>query len=159
MGVIIKADELTSANEKHIAGQVVQQGKTMYQYLYVPANTEQGEVLVLSYDGDEETNPKAVAPATASFKQRVVVAGEDQGSSAGFQWCIISGECSALVDGTTDVAKDDFLEVLNTADGFTKDGTSRAATSAAIAREAQTANSDTLTSIYLIGEGNTIASS
>lgn len=156
---MIKGDPLTTVEERGQAGQRVVQGKTVYEYLYVPADTVQGEVLVKSFDGDEETNPKAVEAATATFQQKVVVASEDQGSTAGFQWCAVEGEIQALVDGTTDVAKDDFLEVINGADGLTKDGTSRTTVSVAIAREAQATNADTLTNVYLIGEGNTIAAS
>ena len=156
---IIKGDELVAANEKHSAGQITVQGKKVFQYLFVPANTEKGEILVRSYDGDEEYNPKALAAATATFGQKIVVASEDQGSTAGFQWCIIEGNCEALVDGTTDVAKDDFLEVLNGADGLTKDGSSRSGGSVAIAREAQTTNSDVLTDVYVFSETATIAAS
>lgn len=156
MGGEIKANPLTSDEKLALAGQINEQGRTKFQMLYVPANTVQGQILVLAYDGDEESNPKAVAAATSTFKVRTVVATEDQGATAGFQWCVIAGECEALVNGTTDVAKDEFLEVINAATAFTGEGTSRLATSGAIAREAQT-NPTALTDIYLLGEGHTIA--
>lgn len=156
---MIKANPAVEASKKALGGQVVIQGKSKLQYLYVPANTVEGEVLVKTFDGDEETNPKAIAPATSSVYQKVVVASEDQGATAGFQWCYISGECSALVDGTTDVAKDDFLEVLNTADSFVKDATSRSTNSVAIAREAVTADEATLALVFLLGERSLVAGS
>lgn len=141
------------------AGQVSVQGKTTFQYLYVPANTVKGQVLMRTFDGDEETNPKAVAAATTTFPIRCVVATVNQGATAGFQWCVIEGECEALVNGTSDVAKDAFLEVINGADNFTGEGSSRLTTSVAIAREAQTADADTLTDVYVLGEPHTIAAS
>lgn len=156
---MIQGKPSASAGEKFLGGQIVRRGKQVLQYLYVPANTVQGEVLVKAFDGDEEYCPKAVAAATSSVYQHVVVATEDQGATAGFQWCVIEGECQALVDGTTDVAKDDFLEVLNTADGFTKDATTRSTNSAAIARAAQATDSDVLTYVYLTGERVLVAAS
>lgn len=155
----IQASPSVEADKKFLAGQIYTENKTTYQYLYVPANTEKGEILVRDYDGDEESNPKAVASATSAFPKKIVVATQDQGTSAGFQWCVVSGECQALVDGTTDVAKDDYLEVLNGADGLIKDGTARTTVSCAIAREAQATDADTLTDIYLFPETNTIAAS
>jgi hypothetical protein len=159
MSAILKGDPLTTDQIVAQAGQEVVNGKAKMQYLYVPANTEKGEVLMIAYDGDEETNPKAVAVATTAFPVRLAVATEDQGSTAGFQWCVTEGECQALVDGTTDVAKDDFLEVINADDSFTKDGTARTTVSGAIARVAVTANANTLADVYVIGEQHTIAAS
>ena len=159
MSSIIQGEPAVEADKKFLAGQITVQGKTVKQYLYVPANTEEGEVLVKTYDGDSAKSPKAVAAATSAFNREVVVATQDQGTTAGFQWCVIAGPCYALVDGTTDVAVGNFLEVLNGADGFTKDGTAQATTSAAIALEAVTANEDTLAKVELIAEQNTIAAS
>lgn len=154
---MIKADPILGENVA-LAGQIVTQGKTTFQYLYVPASTAAGTPMTITYDGDEETNPKAIAAATAAFGQKACVTTVAQ-VSAGFQWCVIEGECSALIDGTTDVAKDDFLEVINAGVAFIKDAASRAATSKAIAREAQTTNAATMTKIYLIGDTSTIAAS
>ncbi len=120
------------------------------EFLYVPADTVKGEILQKAFDGDELLNPKAVACATNAVAGTIVVATEDQGSTAGFQWCVTKGYCEALVDGTTDVAKDDFLEVLNGADGAIKDATTQSTKSFAIACEAQT-DSDTLTDVYVLG--------
>ena len=157
MGATILGDPSLEADKAMLAGQIAVQGKQTLQYLYVPASTVKGQVLVRVYDGDEETNPKAIAVATSSVYQRLVVATKDQGATAGFQWCVIEGECSALVNGTTDVAKDDFLEILTTASSLVKDATSRSTNSGAIARGAVTANADTLSPVYLIGERVIIA--
>jgi len=139
------------------AGQEAVQGKTTLQFLYVPANTEKGEILVKSFDGDEEMNPKAVTPATSTIFQRVVVATEDQGSTAGFQWCVVEGDCEALVSGSANVAKDDFLEVVNGADNLIKDASTRSEKSVAIAREAYTTSADALKKVSLLGERSVIS--
>lgn len=156
---MIKGDPLTSIEELGQAGQRVVQDGTVFEFLYVPASTEKGEVLVKSFDSDTTKTPKAVAAATATFRQKVVVATEDQGTTAGFQWCAVEGIVNALVNGATDVAVGNSLEVLNGADNFTKDGTARAGTSAAIAMEAYADATDALKSVQLTGEGNTIAAS
>jgi hypothetical protein len=154
----IKGNPTTTLEKNAQAGQEVRDGKTLFKYVYVPASTAEGEVYVLSVSGTEAQSPSAVAVATSAFPVRTCVATEAQ-TAAGYQWVVIEGECDALVDGTTDVAEGDFLEVLNGADGFIKDGTSRTTVSAAIAREAQTTNADTLTKVTLIGEQHTIAAS
>ena len=91
--------------------------------------------------------------------QNVVVASEDQGATAGFQWCYISGDCDALVSGSSNVAKDDFLEVVNGADNFIKDASSRSENSVAIAREAYTSAADVLKKVSLLGERVIVAAS
>ena len=63
------------------------------------------------------------------------------------------------MEGTTDVAKDDFLEVLNTEDSFKKDASTRSTNSVAIAQEAQASNSEVLTNVYLLGERVIVAGS
>lgn len=157
MSAIIKAE--APSNEAAIAGQETVQGKTKFQFLYVPAGTVKGEVLVKTITGVNATNPSAVAAATSTFRKVVVVATVAQGATAGFQWCAVEGECDALVNGTADVAVGNFLEVINGNDGFSRDGTSRTAVSAAVAMEGQTINVDVLSRVSLIGEGNTIAAS
>jgi hypothetical protein len=110
-----------------------------------------GRVYVLSYDGDEETNPKCGTPATLAIYQHVVVA-INATASATWDWFAIQGYVDALVEGTTDVAKDDFLEVLNTETSFKKDGAAKTVNSPAIACAAQAADSSVLTRVYLFGE-------
>ena len=64
-----------------------------------------------------------------------------------------------MVNGSTSVAKDDFLEVINGADNLVKDGTAQTTNSVAIATEAQTSSSDTLTDVYMLGVRTITASS
>ena len=132
-------------------GQIKSNSGYTVEFLYVQAYTEKGEVLMKSFDGDEEYNPSAITCATSTVAITKVVATKDQGSIAGFQWCVTKGYCEMLVDGTADVAKDDYLEVKPNADGATDDGTSRTAESFAMACEAQTTNADTLTDVYVFG--------
>jgi hypothetical protein len=127
------------------------QGKNEYLYAYVPANALQGEVYVVTYDGDEETCPKLVAAATLAVYQEYAVVLADQGSAAGWAWVQTKGHAKMLVEGTTDVAKDDYLELLNTEKSAKKDGTTRTTNSFAIACEAQAANSAVLIEVELLG--------
>ncbi len=69
----------------------------------------------------------------------------------------VCGTCEALVDGdTTDVAAGDFLEVLNGATAFVKDGAARTTVSAAVAVDANAAAA-ALKTVMLIPEQHTIA--
>lgn len=137
-------------------------GNREYVYVYTADDVAVGEVGVISYDGDEEYNPTFSTPATEASKQLIAVAPKavDVSEDGYYFWAQIRGDCEALVEGTTDVAKDDFLEVLNGEDSFKKDATSRSDNSVAIAQEAQAANSEVLTNIYLFGdEGGVVAAS
>lgn len=135
------------------------QGMNEFLYAYVPASATKGQVLVVTYDGDEETCPKLATPATLAVYQEIAVVLADQGSTAGFAWVQVKGKCEALVEGTTDVAKDDYLEVLNTETSFKKDATTRSTNSVAIACEAQAANSSVLTDVILLGGRSIVAAS
>lgn len=134
-----------------VAGQIRHEGNRIYIYAYCAGAETRGNVRVISYDGDEETNPTAGTPATSSVYQKIGVAMKTT-SAAGFLWYQLQGDAEALVEGTTDVAKDDFLEVLNGEVSFKKDSATRSTNSVGIAQEAQTTNSAVLTNIYLTGE-------
>lgn len=113
-----------------------------------------GRVYRIAFDGDEETNPSAVACVTlASVYQNVVVALEDT-AAASWGWFAIQGYCDAFVEGTTDVAKDDFLTCNDATDddAFIDDTTARTVNSFAIACAAQADNSAVLTRVYLFGD-------
>lgn len=113
-----------------------------------------GRVYKLAFDGDEETNPSAVAVVTlASVYQNVVVALEDVAATS-WGWFAFQGYCDAFVEGTTDVAKDDFLTCNDATDddAFIGDTTTRTVNSMAIACAAQAANSAVLTQVYLFGD-------
>lgn len=133
-------------------------GKQEFVYVYIPAAKAKGELQVITYDGDEEYSPKLADAATLAVYQEIGVVLEEH-LSAGYGWVQVKGVCEALVDGTTDVAKDDFLEVLNGAVSAVKDATTRSVNSVAIAREAQTADEGTLTEIELLGGRAIIAAS
>ena len=131
----------------------LEEGNREYVFCQVPASTPAGTPLKLSYDGDEESNPKGAVPSTdASVKHLIVFNPTLVGSSAEFQKCQYRGDADILVDGTTDVAKDDFLEVINAGTGLIKDGTTKTVQSVAIAQEALTTNANTKTNVYLLGE-------
>lgn len=152
-----------NANEEVLDGTGLQgariaQGANEFMYVYAPEAKAKGEVQVIAFDGDEETNPRLADAATATFKQTVCVVLEAI-TAAGFVKVQTRGYCQALVDGTTDVAKDDFLEVINGAVSATKDGSSRSTVSLGIACEARSTDSAGLIKIFLLGEGNTIAAS
>ena len=117
-----------------------------------------GDVAVLTFGYASGSYMKATTPATSSVYQYVVVALEAIASTAIGRVQII-GECEAYVEGTTDVAAGDFLEVTNTKNEFYKDGSSRSTNSAAIAVDAQATNSNVLSTVFLLGERVIIAAS
>lgn len=139
-------------------GSVRAQGSNIDIYAYIPEAKAKGEFQVITHDGDEEYSPKVADPATLAVYQYVGVLLEAQ-TAAGYAWVRIKGKVKALVDGTTDVAKDDYLEVLNNTVGAVKDATTRSVNSVAIAREAQATNENTLTDVELLGDRAIIAAS
>lgn len=141
------------------AGARRRSGRNEFLYAYVPANALRGEVYVVTHDGDEETTPKLVAAATLAVYQEVAVVLADQGSTAGYAWVQVKGHAYMLVEGTTDVAKDDYLEVLTTEKSAKKDATARSVNSVAIACAAQATNSAVLTEVELLGDRVIIAAS
>lgn len=145
----IKGDAQTLGG---VAGAKKWSGNRGYIYAYVAASITAGTPLVLTFDGDEETNPKGATPATnTTVHQLIIFTTVTQGADAGFMWCQFAGDAKILVDGTTDVTKDDFLKVINAGVALIKDATSRGVNSIAIAQEAMTTNAATLTFVYLLG--------
>lgn len=134
-------------------------GNKEFLYALVPASAVVGAQYVVSYDGDEETCPALTTAATLAVYQEVAVVLATQGATAGFQWVQVAGKCQMLVEGTTDVAKDDFLELLNTETSAKKDATTRSVNSFAIACAAQTSATPTLTDVILLGGRVIIAAS
>lgn len=142
-----------------LLGARVRQGRNEYLYAIVPANAVKGETYVVTYDGDEETCPKLVAAATLAVYQEYAVVLADQGATAGVAKVQTKGHAYMLVEGTTDVAKDDYLELLNTEKSAKKDGTARSVNSYAIACEAQASNSAVLIQVELLGATQICAAS
>lgn len=134
-------------------------GLNEYVYIQVPASTAAGTPLVVTYDGDEEVMVKGVAAATLAVYQEIAVTPRLAGSVAEFMWCQTKGLCQALVNGATDVAKDDYLEIINGADNFVYDSTVRSVNSVAIACEAYTTASDALKAVQLLGDRVIVAGS
>lgn len=132
-------------------GAIRSQGGNEYIYVYLNEAKLKGEFQLIAVDGDEETNPKTADVATLAVYQKIGVVLE-AATAAGWAWVQTKGYCKALVNGTTDVAKDDYLEVLNTAVSAVKDATARSVNSVAIACESQTTDAATLTDVYLIGD-------
>lgn len=135
------------------------QGSREWVYIQVPATTAAGSPLIVTYDGDEEVMVKGVVPATLAVYQEVAVNPTLAGSAAEFQWCQVRGLCEVLCDGTTDIAKDDYLELINAETALVKDSTARSANSVAIACEAYTSTPDALTSVQLLGDRVIVAAS
>lgn len=142
-----------------VAGAHRVEGNREFVFAYCAAAETVGKVRVITFDGDEATNPTAAAPATSTSVYQIVGVATKTTTAAGFLWYQIKGDAEALVEGTTDVAKDDFLEVLNTETSFKKDATSRSTNSVAIAQEAQASDASVLTNVYLLGERLFIAAS
>jgi hypothetical protein len=71
----------------------------------------------------------------------------------------VGGEGELLVDGTTDVAKADYLEVINGGTSAVKDGTSRTVNAIAMASEAQATNSAVLIDVVFLGVPIQVAAS
>ena len=117
-----------------------------------PATALKGAALAISYDtGDTLRQPIAIAVGTLAVYRYIGVTLQAI-TAAGWYWMQIAGEVDALVEGTSDVAKGDYLEVLNTEDSFKKDhATVRSVNSVAVALAAKTANSEVLTPVWLIG--------
>lgn len=134
-------------------------GVNEFVYISVPANTVAGTPLVVSYDGDEEVMVAGVVPATLAVYQEIAITPTLAGAVAEFQWCQVRGVCQALVNGTADVAKDDFLEVINAGTALVDDSTVRSVNSVAVACEAYTTNSAALKTVQLLGDRVIVAAS
>ena len=118
-----------------------------------PATALKGAALAISFDtGDGVESPIAIAVGTLAVYRYIGVALQAI-TTAGWYWFQIKGECQALVEGTSDVAVGDYLEVLNTEDSFKLDhATVRSVNSVAVALAAQKDNSEVLTSVLLLGD-------
>lgn len=134
-------------------------GVNEYVYMQVPATTAAGTPLIVTQDGDEEVMVKGVAPATLAVYQEVAIVPKLQGAAAGFQWCQVRGICKALLDGTTDIAKDDYLELVTVETALIYDSTARSVNSVAIACEAYTSTTDALKTVNMLGDRAIVAAS
>ena len=121
-----------------------------------------GDVVLVGYDPDGNNGllegMQALAPATMAFVvyTAICIKACAVDKVGYFQ---LSGVVDAYVKGDTDVAKGDFVEVLNGTNEYILDGTARTTVSSAMALAASTDAGNNLTSIYKIGEPHTIAAS
>jgi hypothetical protein len=108
---------------------------------------------VLSYDGDEETNPKIITAAAVASVRRLLCVATAATADTAIDWVVIEGYYSVRCDGTTNIAKDDFLKLApgTDADALIKDGTSLTEASVAIAREAFETDANGNAACYILG--------
>jgi len=139
-----------------IAGQTIEIAGKQYTAVYLSGAVTLGDVVSLIYSGTAGQEVKTGTPATTAFPTRTGVILADHAGSA-LAWVQTGGLAEAGVEGTTDVAAGDFLEVLNTESAFKKDGAARSTNSGAVAVDAQTADSVVVVTVMLIDEGHQIA--
>jgi len=122
-----------------------------------------GRCYVETFDGDEETNPKAVVLDSVATNQRRLLVARQAIASGGFGWFATFGITDAFVVGTTDVAKDDYLKPPTSFTGdlafsLIKDGTAETINSVAIATIANTVDTvGTLCRVFLLGKPKVIS--
>lgn len=143
------------------------QGRLPYSYVYAYNGTgaavTSGHVYLLTFDGDEETNPAistVVAASGASICNQFVVAAEDI-AIAGIGKVAFFGYAKANCESTTDIAKDDYLRgplsgVGAGLDYLMKDGTGKSTVSVARSCETRTDNSEGPVLVFLLGRDASI---
>jgi hypothetical protein len=103
----------------------------------------------LTFDGDEETNPRVIPWTNAGNDNfRMLVVPQEAVAAGTWGWYAFAGICKCFVEGTTDVAKDDYLMLdTDSAAGLTSlitsGGTVETNSTVAVACEAQTVASVT----------------
>ena len=106
------------------------------------------------------TGPVTSAPVALTGYQTIGVV--CQAATAASEQIVVQtkGYAEAMVEGTTDVTVDDFVEVLATEAAFKLDhATARSVNSVAMAVDGVTAAGPALASVYLIGERVIVAAS
>lgn len=113
-----------------------------------------GRPYAVEATGAEATQWQVITPAALAVYQHVVIALEDT-PAASFGPFAVQGFCDAMVDGTTDVADLDYLDVTpgTSTTAMIKDhSTVRSTASVARACEARTDNSAGLIRVQLLGD-------
>jgi len=119
-------------------------------YVDAIAHADLAVGLPVAVHPDKDVMAKTAAPATLAVlhyvgaPQKAVESGE-------VAQILVGGKGGLLVDGTTDVAAGDYLEVINAGTSAIKDGTTRTVNCIAMALEAQTTNSAVLIDVQYIG--------
>lgn len=138
-------------------GSVWQEGVNEFMSCQSHAALAVGSVVVISHDDE---GPRLATPAALAVYQRigvVVVA-----STAADEWIKVQtrGFAEALVEATTDVTVDDYLEVLAAETAFKLDhATARSTNSVAVAVDAATAAGPALSTVFLLGDSAIVAAS
>jgi hypothetical protein len=148
-------DRFNAANERRVEMRVYNNAAT----------TVVGRWYELAFDGDASGNPQIVTMAsgatsgTATGVCKYVGVATEAVATGNWTWIVVQGYTDALVEGTTDVAKDDYLKILTSTSTVApvKDGTARTVGSCAIARAAQAADSAVSTAVYILGTALQIA--
>jgi len=135
-------------------------GKNVDVYCYSAGARAKGEFQVIDYNsGEASTSPAILDPAALAVYQEVGVVLEAI-TEAGYVWIRVAGICDALVDGTEDVAKGDYLESLAAISVVKDHSTVRSVNSVAVAMEAQTvAGSATLAEVEVLPRRSIVAGS
>ena len=120
-------------------------------YLYNPVAIAIGETVTVVFGSTDRQEVASVADGVASNSVFILsavaleaVAAEKVGR---FQ---IFGKCQALCEGTTDIAVDDYLEIVTGHNYMTKDG-SYSNDSMAVAKQAYTVAISALKTVWLMG--------
>jgi hypothetical protein len=107
---------------------------------------------------DKDVMAKTAVPATLAVlhyigaPQKAVLSGE-------VAQILVGGKGQILVDGTTDVAAGDYLEVIDAGVAAIKDGSTRTVNCCCMALAAQASNSAVLTNVQFIGIPVVVAAS
>jgi hypothetical protein len=112
-----------------------------------------GTALLVNYTGDPSTSPQVVVTATNTPSREVVIAPYAVPATS-WGWFCVGGWVDALVEGTTDVAKGDYLKIVQatSANGMIKDSSTVISTGTiAVAGAASTANSENITLVEFLG--------
>lgn len=139
-----------------VAGTQLQVAGKQYFAAHIGSAPTVGKVHVFDYTETTNEEVTAITPATETTPRRSGIATT---TATGLQWFQIGGLAEAFVEGTTDVAAGDYLEVLNTEQDWKKDATAIDVTSGAVAIDAQAADSAVLVTVFLIDKTHTVAAS
>jgi len=139
-----------------VAGAELQVAGKQYFAAHIGSAPTVGKVHVFDYTETTAQEVTAITPATETTARRSGIAVV---TGTGLQWFQVGGLAEAFVEGTTDVAAGDFLEVLNTEQDWKKDATAIDVTSGAVAIDAQAADSAVLSTVFLINKIHTVAAS
>jgi hypothetical protein len=104
----------------------------------------------IDMDSGDVVGGVTAAPATLAVLHYIGAPQRDYDSGA-LATIQVGGEGDLLVDGTTDVAAADTLEVLNAGVAAVKDGTARSVNTLAMALEAQAEDEAVLTKVFFLG--------